>query len=85
MNKITQFKKALRFIAEEKAFLHFEIIEGEELDFSNSEQIKYINDNIESMKNIFRMYGCYPKERKFKTFIKKEWKFIDSLIKDLKK
>ena len=32
MNKITQFKKALRFIAEEKAFLHFEIIEGEELD-----------------------------------------------------
>tara|TARA_R100000773_G_C4118160_1_gene54929 strand:- start:127 stop:360 length:234 start_codon:yes stop_codon:yes gene_type:complete len=76
MNK-SNFKKALRFIAEEKAFLHFEMLEGEELDFSNPEQIKYINENIESMKDVFRMYGCYPKESKL-------WKFIDSLIKDLK-
>ena len=83
MNK-SNFKKALRFIAEEKAFLHFDILEGEKLDFNNQEHITYINDNIESMKNVFRMYGCYPQESKFKTFIKKEWKFIDSLIKDLK-
>ena len=68
MNK-SNFKKALRFIAEEKAFLHFDILEGEKLDFNNLDQIKYINENIESMKNVFRMYGCYPKENKFKTDI----------------
>tara|TARA_R100001163_G_C5036722_1_gene175742 strand:- start:990 stop:1244 length:255 start_codon:yes stop_codon:yes gene_type:complete len=83
MNKLN-FKKALRFIAEEKAFLHFEILEGEELNFNNPDQIKYINENIESMKDVFRMYGCYPKESKIKTFIKKEWEFINNLIKDLK-
>ena len=83
MNK-SNFKKALRFIAEEKAFLHFEILEGEELNFNNPDQIKYINENIESMKDVFRMYGCYPKESKIKTFIKKEWEFINNLIKDLK-
>ena len=83
MNKLN-FKKALRFIAEEKAFLHFESLEGEELNFNNPDQIKYINENIESMKDVFRMYGCYPKESKIKTFIKKEWEFINNLIKDLK-
>lgn len=83
MNKIN-FKKALRFIAEEKAFLHFEMIEGEKLDLNNKDVRKYIEDNMESMKDVFRMYGCYPKQNRIKTFIKKEWEFINNLIKDLK-
>jgi len=83
MNK-SNFKKALRFIAEEKAFLHFEMIEGEKLDLNNKDVRKYIENNIQNMKDVFRMYGCYPKKNRIKTFIKKEWKFIDTLINNLK-
>tara|TARA_R110002020_G_scaffold236346_7_gene448670 strand:- start:760 stop:1023 length:264 start_codon:yes stop_codon:yes gene_type:complete len=82
-----KFNKALRFIAEEKASLKFAIIDDEELDIKNPKHTKYINDNISEMIKVFDMYECYPQlkwSKKIKASIKKEWEFINNLIKNLK-
>ena len=88
MNRRTQFKKALRFIAEEKAFLKFEIKEGREYSLEDGEIEAYINEQIKLMILIFKDYDVYPRRKwvkRIKYCIHREWRFIKILIKNLKK